>query len=73
MNGPNKLEHSIAQDQKGVPITNTKAYWAHSYFMKKMKCCEDSTSFTKISIKNSKGTNDLAYFSAASMTTKKTA
>ena len=39
--------------------------------MEKMNCYENSTSFTKISIKNSKGTNDLAYFSAASMTTKK--
>jgi hypothetical protein len=25
---------------KGLPKTNTLAYWAHSQVVKKMKCCE---------------------------------
>ncbi len=29
MNGPNELEHFIAQGTKGFPETNTLAYWAH--------------------------------------------
>jgi hypothetical protein len=39
-NGLNKLECYIALDWKGLPRTNTLAYWAHLKVTKKMKCCE---------------------------------
>jgi hypothetical protein len=28
--GPNKLQHSITKGRKGLPVTDTLAYWAHS-------------------------------------------
>ncbi len=37
-NGPNKLKYFITQDRKGLHVTNTTAYWAHSQVRKKMKC-----------------------------------
>ncbi len=36
----NKLKCYIALGCKGLLATNTLAYWVHSYFKKKMKCCE---------------------------------
>jgi hypothetical protein len=44
MIGFNKLEcYIISIGWTGLPGTNTRAYWAHSYVMKKMKNCEDES------------------------------
>ncbi len=39
-NGPTKLECYITQSWKGLPGTNTPAWWAHSSVAEKMRCCE---------------------------------
>ncbi len=39
MKGPNKPECYVTLDWKGSPWANTLAYWPHSWFAKKMKCC----------------------------------
>ncbi len=39
-NEPNKLECYITLGLKGLPLTNTLAYWQHSEVTKKMKCFE---------------------------------
>jgi len=36
-------KYYIALRWKSLPITNTLAYWTHSYAMKKLKCCEHNT------------------------------
>jgi hypothetical protein len=51
------LEHYILICRKGLPWTNTLAYWAHSKVRKKMKCCEYGTSCVIIFVFN---TNPLA-------------
>ncbi len=39
-NGPNKPDNYSTLHWKGLPLTNTQGYWAHSWVTKKMKCCE---------------------------------
>ncbi len=36
-NRTNRLERYVTTDQKGLPVTNTLACWAHSWVKKKMK------------------------------------
>ncbi len=43
MNGTNSIKCIITLGWKGLPGTNTAAYWDHSKVMKKINCCEYST------------------------------
>jgi hypothetical protein len=45
INGPNKLKGNFAPGKPFQPSVNVNilAYLAHSYVMKKMKCCEYRT------------------------------
>ncbi len=40
MNEPVRLKFCFTLVWKGKLRTNTPAYWANAYFMKKMRCCE---------------------------------
>ncbi len=51
MSGPKKLECFIILSWKGVPGTNTLAYWAHLKVKKKIKCCEIGPKLTNIRLK----------------------
>jgi len=40
MNVPKKLGHYTTLGLKGLPMTNTLAYWPHLEVTKIMRCCE---------------------------------
>ncbi len=44
MDGSNKQECYITVGEKGLPGTNTQAYWAHSYVM---QSCEHASSWVR--------------------------
>ncbi len=47
MDGSKKQECYITVGYKGLPGTNTQAYWAHSYVTKKMQSCEYASSWVR--------------------------
>jgi activator of HSP90 ATPase len=44
------LECYFALGWKDLPGTNSLAYWAHSYFRKKLKSCEYDSNVAKLEI-----------------------